>query len=150
MKRLRDLLKSNPSIGLDTSIFIYHLEDNPRYASATEVIFTTLEKGENEGITSYLTLLEVLTKPKAAGFLEAARDYEYYLTTFPNLTFFEMGLDVARKASDLRAVNRIKTPDAIQVATALQHGATAFITNDRIFERVKEIEVLLLDKFLKS
>jgi len=62
----------------------------------------------------------------------------------------EMGLDVARRASDLKAVNRIKTPDAIQVATALQHGATVFITNDRIFERVKEIEVLLLEKFLKS
>jgi predicted nucleic acid-binding protein len=150
VKRLRDLLKTNPTIGLDTSVFIYHLEDNPRYASATDVIFTTLERGENEGITSYLTLLEVLTKPKAAGFLEAARDYEYYLTTFPNLTFFEMGLDVAKKASDLRAVDRIKTPDAIQVATALHYGATMFITNDRSFERVKEIEVLLLDKFLKS
>jgi len=34
MKRLRDLLKSNPRIGLDTSIFIYQLEDNPRYAPA--------------------------------------------------------------------------------------------------------------------
>jgi len=61
-----------------------------------------------------------------------------------------MGLDVAKKASDLRAVDRIKTPDAIQVATALHYGATMFITNDRSFERVKEIEVLLLDKFLKS
>ena len=150
MKRLRELLKSNPRIGLDTSIFIYHLEDNPRYVPATDVIFTALERGENQGITSYLTLLEILTKPKAAGFLEAARDYEYYLTTFPNLTFFEMGLEVARRASDLRTLNRIKTPDAIQVATALHHGATAFITNDRIFERVKEIKIVLLDRFLKS
>ena len=73
-----------------------------------------------------------------------------YLTTFPNLTFFDMGLDVARKASDLRAAVRIKAPDAIQIATAIVHGATAFLTNDIIFEKVKEIDVLTLDKFLKS
>ncbi len=61
-----------------------------------------------------------------------------------------MGLDVARKVSDLRAAVRIKAPGAIQIATAMVHGATAFLANDRIFEKVKEINVLTLDKFLKS
>jgi predicted nucleic acid-binding protein len=150
MKRLQDFLKNHPVIGLDTPLFIYHLEDHPRYIPLTEVIFTALEKGMNKGITSYLTLLEIMTKPKTEGALQAARDYEYYLTTFPNLTFFDMGLDVARKASDIRAGARIKTPDAIQIATAIVHGATAFLTNDRIFEKVKEIDVLTLDKYLKS
>ena len=81
--------------------------------------------------------------------MEAVRDYEYYLTTFPNITLYEMGLEVARKASDLKALHRIKTPDAIQVATAILHEATGFVTNDRIFERVKETDVLLLDKLIK-
>jgi len=150
MKRLHDILKNHPMIGLDTPLFIYHLEDHPRYIPLTEIIFTALEKGMNKGITSYLTLLEILTKPKTEGALQAARDYEYYLTTFPNLTFFDMDLDVARKASDVRAGARIKAPDAIQIATAIVHGATAFLTNDRSFEKVKEIDVLTLDKFLKS
>jgi predicted nucleic acid-binding protein len=61
-----------------------------------------------------------------------------------------MGLDVARKASDLRSAERIKSPDAIQLATAMLYGATAFLTNDKIFERVKGIDTLILDKFLKS
>ncbi len=150
MKRPQDLLKNHPVIGLDTSIFIYHLEDHPRYSPLTEIIFTALEKGINKGVTSYLTLMEILVKPKTEGLLQVARDYEYYLTTFPNLTFYEMGLDVARKASDLRAVQRIKAPDAIQLATAILFGATAFLTNDKIFERVKGIDILILDKFLKS
>jgi len=149
MKRLQDFLKNYSVMGLDTSIFIYHLEDHPRYSPLTEVIFNTLEKGINRGVTSYLTLIEVLVKPKTEGLLQAARDYEYYLTTFPNLTFCEMGLDVARKASDVRAAERMKAPDAIQLATAIVHGATAFLTNDRIFERVKGVEILILDKFLK-
>jgi predicted nucleic acid-binding protein len=150
MKRLQDFLKTHPVIGLDTSIFIYHLEDHPRYSSLTEVIFNALEKGAIRGVTSYLTLMEILTKPKADGLLQVARDYEYYLTTFPNLTFYEMGLEVARKAADLRASEQIKAPDAIQVSTAMLYGATAFLTNDRIFERIKRIDILMLDKCLKS
>jgi len=149
MKALQDLLKNHSVIGLDTSIFIYHLEDHPRYSPLTEIIFNALEKGINKGVTSYLTLMEILAKPKTEGLLQVARDYEYYLTTFPNLTFYEMGLDVARKASDLRSADRIKAPDAIQLATAILYGATAFLTNDKIFERVKEVEVLILDKLLK-
>jgi predicted nucleic acid-binding protein len=150
MKRLQDLLKNHPVIALDSSLFIYHLEDHPRYAPLTEIIFSALEKGANKGVTSSLTLMEILAKPNAEGFLLAARDYEYYLTTFPNLTFYEMGLEVARKASDLRATERIKAPDAIQIATALLYGATAFLTNDKIFDRIKGIDVLILDKFLKQ
>jgi predicted nucleic acid-binding protein len=150
MKRLQDFLKNHPLIGLDSSIFIYHLEDHPRYSPLTEIIFNALEKGANKGITSYLTLMEILAKPKAEGLLHVVRDYEYYLTTFPNLTFYEMGLEVARKASDLRAEERIKAPGAIQLATAMLYGVTGFLTNDKVFERVKGIDILLLDKLLKS
>jgi predicted nucleic acid-binding protein len=149
MRRLQDFLKNHPVIGLDTSIFIYHLEDHPRYASLTEVIFQSLEKGTNSGVTSYLTLMEILVKPKTGGFSDAARDYEYYLTSFPNLSLFPFGLEIARKASDLRAENKIKTPDAIQIATSIYHGATGFLTNDRIFEKVKGIDTGILEKFLK-
>jgi hypothetical protein len=42
MKRLLEFLKSHPVVGLDTSIFIYHLEDHPRYAPMTEIIFDSL------------------------------------------------------------------------------------------------------------
>jgi AbrB family looped-hinge helix DNA binding protein len=38
----------------------------------------------------------------------------------------------------------------IQLATAIICGATAFLTNDRIFERFKEIDILILDRLLKS
>jgi predicted nucleic acid-binding protein len=149
MKRLLEFLKSHPVVGLDTSIFIYHLEDHPRYAPVTETIFHSLEEGRNQGITSFLTLIEILVKPKAEELLEVARDYEYYLTTFPNLTLFPFDLEIARKASDLKALSRIKTPDAIQLATALHHGATGFLTNDRMLEKATGLEIAVLDKVMK-
>jgi predicted nucleic acid-binding protein len=46
----------------------------------------------------------------------------------------------------LRAVEKIKAPDAIQIATAIVHGATGFMTNDRISARIKDLEVRILDK----
>jgi hypothetical protein len=47
MKALQNFIKNHSVIGLDTSIFIYHLEDHPRYSPLTEIIFSALEKGIN-------------------------------------------------------------------------------------------------------
>lgn len=72
------------------------------------------------------------------------------MNTILTLSSYEMGLDVAQKASELRAVERIKSPDAIQLATAMLYGATLFLTNDKIFERAKGIDIFILDKLLKG
>jgi predicted nucleic acid-binding protein len=88
------------------------------------------EEGRNSGVTSVITLLEVLVKPKREGNLEAARDYRELLTTYPNLCILDIDLMLADLTSDLRAKYGIRTPDALQIAAALQAGATGFITND--------------------
>jgi hypothetical protein len=58
MKHLRDFVRRHPVIGLDTSIFIYHLEDHPRYGPVTTDLLSAMEKGVFQGVTSYLTLIE--------------------------------------------------------------------------------------------
>ena len=82
--------------------------------------------------------------------MEAARDYKELLTTFPNFQMVDLDADLADKASELRAKFNLKTPDAIQVAATLQAGGTAFITNDPVFKRVTEIEVLLIDELISE
>ena len=44
----------------------------------------------------------------------------------------------------------IRTPDAIQVATALASESSYLLTNDRGFERIKELNVLILDDFIEK
>jgi predicted nucleic acid-binding protein len=39
----------------------------------------------------------------------------------------------------------LRTPDALQIAACLAHGAEAFVTNDRRLRRVTEIEVKVLE-----
>lgn len=47
----------------------------------------------------------------------------------------------------LRAQYDIRMPDALQMAAALEAGATLFVTNDRQLRKVQEIGVLLLDDY---
>jgi predicted nucleic acid-binding protein len=48
------------------------------------------------------------------------------------------------EAAALRARYRLRTPDAIQLATGLKSGATLAITNDDAWRHVAGIDTLLL------
>jgi predicted nucleic acid-binding protein len=51
----------------------------------------------------------------------------------------------ADQAARLRAKYQLLTPDAIQLAMAVNAGFQVFLTNDRGLQRVTEIRVLILD-----
>lgn len=135
-------------IGIDTMVFIYHLEDHPKFSSITEKLFEAVEKGKYTAVTSYITLIEILVKPKRDGNLKAVSDYRDLLLTFPNLRFLSADLIISDLASTLRAKHSIKTPDAIQIATAITEGATIFITNDEQLKKVNDIEIILLKEWM--
>ncbi|MCH7731983.1 MAG: type II toxin-antitoxin system VapC family toxin [Candidatus Marinimicrobia bacterium] len=132
-------------VALDTMIFIYHLEDYPRYSDITENLFYEIESGRYSAVTSYITLLELLVKPKRERRFRVVSDYKDLLLTFPNLEFISLDLQVADMASSIRAKYSLNTPDSIQIATAITGKASVFITNDEDMRKVKEISVLMLD-----
>lgn len=136
-------------VGLDTMVFIYHFEENQAYSPLTFSIFESLEKGNFNGITSILTLLEILVKPKEENNLLLTERYKLLFETFPNLQVKEINENIADIASSLRANYNINTPDAIQIATSLEAKADIFITNDATLKKISEIKVLLLSEMLK-
>ena len=148
--KLEEFLARHERIGADTMVFIYYLEDHPAYAPLLQPLFEAWEEGRNSGVTSVITLLEILVKPKREGQEEAARDYLELLTTYPYLTIVEVDLGVAERAADLRAKYGIRTPDALQLAAALQAEAGGFITNDGRLKQVAELEIVLLDDLLET
>ncbi|MEW6086237.1 MAG: PIN domain-containing protein [Chloroflexota bacterium] len=149
MDQLGKRLAKAKVIGLDTSIFIYLLEDNERYSPLTQFTFTGIEKGKWHGVTSAITLMEVTVRPWQLGRELAAREYEAVLAHFPNLSVVDVDRNVARAAAQLRARYNISPPDALQVAASLSFGAKAFLTNDRRLSRLEElIDVLVLDDFV--
>lgn len=136
-------------IGLDTMVFIYHFEENKIYSPLTFSIFESLEKGNFNAITSILTLLEILVKPKRESNLILTERYKILLETFPNLQVKALDENIADVASSLRANYNINTPDAIQVATSLEAQADVFITNDTSLKKITEIKVMLLSEMVK-
>ncbi len=56
-----------------------------------------------------------------------ATDFTEFIASTEDL---ELHRGVFERAAELRAKQRLKTPDAIHLATALEHGCDEFWTND--------------------
>ena len=69
------------------------------------------------------------------------------LSAYPHLDRIAPSLEIADIAARLGARRRLKSPDAIQAATAIKGGVTALFTNDAVFERVGLFETAVLDRF---
>ncbi len=138
-------------IGLDTSVFIYFLENNEKYGPLARITINGIENGKWEGVTSTITLMEITVRPWQTGQESIAREYEAVLVHFPNLSVVDVDRDVARIAAQLRAKYNVAPPDALQVAASLNYGAKAFLTNDRRLSRLQDlIDVLVMDDFVEK
>ncbi len=134
-------------IGLDTAIFIYLIEEDPRFLPLVEPIFQDVAEGKREIVTSALTLLEVLVVPYRAGNAGLAERYEDLLSSSRGVAVMDLNRDQLRMAAQLRAATGAKTPDALQLAAALSAGCTTFVTNDRRIPAVPGIRVLQLGDY---
>ncbi|HEX9330848.1 MAG TPA: PIN domain-containing protein [Anaerolineales bacterium] len=151
MERLIQKLTKVGTVGIDTPIFIYHLEAHEKYAVLTQKIFSSMENGKWQGITSAITLMEINVHPWRVGREDVARKYEALLMNFPNLNIIHIDRDVARIASQLRARFDIRPPDALQVAASLVVGGRGFLTNDRRLSSLQSLtDIIVLDDYAAS
>ena len=142
-------MASHTLIGLDTSLFIYHFEAHPQYLSLTTEILGSIQSGQRESIVSVVTLMELTVLPYRMNQPQAAAEYEALLTHFPNLHLVDVTRDIVRRAAQLRAAYALRPDDALLVATAVEGGATAFVTNDKGLVRLAPlIDILLLQAYV--
>lgn len=135
-------------IGIDTAVFIYFMQEHPRYLSLIEPLFTAADAGTFELVTSALTLLEVLVIPYRAGDLSLAEQYENLLARGKGIRMVELTRDQLRAAVQLRAITGTRTPDALQLAAAVTSGCSSFLTNDRRIAAVPGTRVLQLAQYV--
>jgi len=135
-------------IGLDTNVFIYFLEDHPRYGAWCASLFDLVERGQNAAVTSTVTLLELLVQPYRDHKEELAQKIYALTSTYPKIEWVPLTMNLADRAAELRARYRLSTPDAIQLATAIRHEAVRFYGNDRGLRRVKEVECILVEDLI--
>jgi predicted nucleic acid-binding protein len=147
--RLSDRLAGHRRIGLDSSILIYQLENNPRYVALTTELLVGIQGGLWFALMSTVSLMEITVGPRRLQLDAVAAEYEALIVNVPNLEVLDVTRAVARQASRLRASLNLRPADAIVVATAIVGEATAFVTNDRALARARmRIDVVVLDELL--
>jgi predicted nucleic acid-binding protein len=119
----------------------------------TDPIFEWLERPHHQAVTSTVTMLELLVKPYRDESEQLVNDYYGLLSTYPNLAWdrprwIAPDLEVAVIAAGIRARHGLRTPDALQAATAVQAQVTGLVTNDPVFERVAGFETMVLEHLL--
>jgi predicted nucleic acid-binding protein len=144
---LIDDLKAGP-VALDTQIFIYFIEEDDRFLSLVKPLFEAVDRGELVGVTSGLTLMEVLVVPYRSGNSALADRYESLLTTSRGLRFVEVDRRLLKAAAQLRATFKFRPPDAIQVAAALVNDCKSFLTNDRRIPAVPGLKIIQMKDYL--
>ena len=132
------------TVAVDTSPFIFFIEQHPEYVDTVRPFFQAVDRGDLQVVTSTVTLLEVLVHPIDHGDEGLAQSYNDILLSSPNIKTISVSPHTAQVAGELRATHKLKTPDAIQAATAITNGAQAILTNDRDFKDITGIEVLSL------
>jgi predicted nucleic acid-binding protein len=93
--------------------------------------------------TSRLSRLECRSKPLRAGDLATLAQFDVFFGGV-ELVLVELTAAVVELATDLRGKYNLKTPDALHYATAVEAGATLFLTGDRAFSRCLEVTVEVL------
>lgn len=131
-------------VALDSAPLIFYIEEHQDYVDLLVPFFADLEHGSFRVVTSTVTLLEVLVHPLRHGDEALAHHYNDILLSSPNVSTRPVTFATAQEAAELRARHNLKTPDAIQLATAIREGATTFLTNDRDFPQLSGLSVLRL------
>jgi predicted nucleic acid-binding protein len=142
---LDDALRGVRLLAIDTAPLIYFIERDTQRVDVMRSIVQRIARGELEGVTSVITLTEVLSRPLELGEDEIATRYRAVLHGGDHFRMVSIDADVAEQAAILRARYRLATPDALQVAASLSAASDAFLTNDRELLRVDELRVLVLD-----
>jgi predicted nucleic acid-binding protein len=116
---------------LDANVFIYAYETQGHRADAAWQVLEAIERGEFAGVTSELTLAEVLVGALRRKDDELVGRYHEILSTEGDFNIIAVERLMLIEAAFFRSiVKALKLPDAIHVATARAHRCRYIISDD--------------------
>lgn len=137
-------MKNLKFIALDTNIFVYYFNLHPKFGQPSKIIFDKLGSSKIKAVTSITTLIELLSSKMLS--VQDAKEMTTDFYNIPNLTICDVNNLIAQRAASIRRQYGFRTPDAIQLATALKVGVKAFITNDHRLKSFKKIKIIMVDE----
>jgi len=137
-------------VAVDANIVIYTVEKHPLYSPILRPLWESVAADRLVVVISELILLETLVGPYRAGLSQLAADYESFLS-FRGIRLVPISPAILRAAAELRGkIPKLRSPDAIHAATAIQQSAACFLTNDLGFRNIAGFNAILLDEVLNT
>lgn len=132
------------AVYLDACTVIYLVEGAAPFQAAAATIVAPYQGDPDVALlTSRLTRMECRVKPLRDGQAALLAVYESFFAA-RRMSLAELSPAVVERATDLRARYRVRTPDALHLATAIDAGAIAFVTGDATLTRCTELNVLVI------
>jgi predicted nucleic acid-binding protein len=116
---------------LDTNIFIYLLEGEPRFADPVADIMTEADARDITLVTSEFAICECLVGAHRRGDPDLIAQYEeFFEEAAQALEIIPADSGIMAQAPAIAGTLRLKILDALHVASALIAGCDGFLTND--------------------
>jgi uncharacterized protein len=113
----------------DTMLFIYWLEDHPRYSPRVQEILQKMAVRKDELCTSSFAVGETLVGFYKRGAIEAANRVRD-LFRHGTIDVLPYTLEMADLYAEIRATQGVSSADAIHLACAASARTDLFLTND--------------------
>lgn len=133
---------------VDTNVFIYFLERNVDFFPLAVPIIQAILAKEFLGFTGEITVAEALVQPYRARNAVLVAETRGFFETSDFLTVLSHDRAIWDLAAQMRAAYRLKLPDAVHLATALQAACRFFITNDKAMRSTGSLSVVQLGNLL--
>jgi uncharacterized protein len=114
---------------LDTNIVIYAVEDPPILGAQALARLTAMRGSGDTVMVSDLTRMECLVGPFRTSNAVVESEFRAFFTA-TGVQVVGITAAVCDQAALIRATNNFKPMDSLQLAAALVHGASVFLTND--------------------
>ncbi len=147
VKKLKKDLAEHSVIGIDTGVFIRHFQGGDP-SELTSTVLREVQDGSTAGIVSSISLGELMVKPLQAGEDDLADLYRVLIHEMPNLHTVSVDPQIASRAAEIRASQKVGATNSLVLATAIRSGATAFVTSERGLGQVNGMKVMVLDEYM--
>ena len=134
------------TVFLDTAPFIYLFEDHPVFAEPVGALLRQCSKKNIIICTSVITYIEIITLPAREHNTKLVNQYHHLLTATPGVKLLSIDLATAQTAVRMRSEYSLKTADALQVAAAVCCNADMILTNDKHWQRIPDLPIVLVDE----
>lgn len=130
---------------LDANCVIYLIEWNPIWAPKVFGRVAELRKAGYRIAVGDLARTECLAQPFLKGDAAVIASYQDFFND-PSVEVLPLTAMVCEKAAQIRAASlmRLKVPDCLHLATAIENGCDRFLTNDAQLLRCTQISVEIL------